>query len=456
MVAAFRHGVETRAPVRTGVLRHEGVEVDAEQGVAGGPEERAGGGVGVGDLTAHGVDGQERVGDSVDRGDDRPPCRTRLPARAAPTAALTQRLPELLDQRRERAPHLIAIRHREHAGGFEPGVEQGGHASFVDLEAVEGRGPELAAVQGDAGEAAKAPQRLGLAARRSRRSRAHRVTHRLLDGLTLSDEPRGQRGVRMHIDESSGSGRFCRRIACVSREVTHRKVNRVSIGPTGEPIIGGMSLRTGPVRVLVAYARPECFIDKTESILARLGYLILRPDELEDRRGELPPGAPHLYVADERQLDEVPNPEGEAERPVIVLSGRQGIDSDDPRVVAAVRRPAGLHDLYCILQRVFELTPRSTPRIPVRIEVDCRRGDRHFEAEMRSISENGALLRCEDRLPLGSTFEMDFALPGVGSVQMRAEAAYQLMPDLGVVFSGVDASLRETINGFIAESILAA
>ncbi len=208
--------------------------------------------------------------------------------------------------------------------------------------------------------------------------------------------------------------------------------------------------------MLVAYARPECFVDKTESILARLGYLILRPEELEERRGELPPGAPHLFVADERRLDEVPNPEGEAERPVIVLTGRQGADASDGRVVAAVRRPAGLHDLYCILQRVFELTPRSTPRIPVRIDVSCRHRDQQWEAEMRSLSENGALLRCEEKLPLGSTFDMKFALPGVGPVKLRAEAAYQLMPDLGIVFSGVDPTLRETINGFIAESILAA
>jgi len=217
-----------------------------------------------------------------------------------------------------------------------------------------------------------------------------------------------------------------------------------------------MSLRTGPVRVLVAYVRPQCFVDKTESILGRLGYLILTPDDFEARASDLPPGSPHLFLADERLLEEVPSPEGEAERPVIVLTGRKGCDSDDPRIVAAVRRPAGLHDLYCILQRVFEMTPRSTPRIPVRIDVSCQRDGLQWDAQMRSISENGALLRCEERLPLGSNFDMRFVLPGSGLVKLRAEAAYQLMPDLGIVFSGVDPILRESINAYIADSILSA
>lgn len=216
-----------------------------------------------------------------------------------------------------------------------------------------------------------------------------------------------------------------------------------------------MSLRTGPVRTLVAYARPECFVDRTESILARLGYVILQPEEFESRsKGELPAGSPDLYLADERRLAEVPAPEGQAERPIIVVTGRHGTESTDPRIVAAVRRPAGLHDLYCILQRIFELTPRSTPRIPVQIDVDCSAGGRMFEAEMRSLSESGALLRCEEKLPLGSTFELKLTLEGVGPVALMAEAAYQLMPDLGVVFSGIDPAVRDSVNTFIENAIL--
>lgn len=218
-----------------------------------------------------------------------------------------------------------------------------------------------------------------------------------------------------------------------------------------------MSLRTGPVRVAVAYAPESAFVPRTRSILGRLGYQILCPDEFEARTAvDLPAGSPHLYLADERRLDDVPRSEGEAETPIVVLTGRHGTDLDDRRIVAAVRRPAGLHDLYCILQRIFELTPRTTPRIPVAINVDCGQRERHWTSEMVSLSENGALLRTDEKVSLGSNFEVAFDLPDGGRVALRAEAAYQLVPDLGIVFSGVDAAVRNQIASFIQDEILAA
>ena len=219
-----------------------------------------------------------------------------------------------------------------------------------------------------------------------------------------------------------------------------------------------MSLRTGPERMVVAYAPESAFVEKTGSILGRLGYAIVDAKTFEAMpAGDRIAGAPHAYIADERRLDDVPRPEDEADRPVIVLTGRHGTDAheDDERIVAAVRRPAGLHDLYCILQRVFELTPRSTPRIPVRFEATCGQRQRRWKAAMVSLSENGALLRCDERVSLGSNFDVAFELPGVGKVALRAEAAYQLIPDLGVVFSGLDPRLREQIAAFVQDEILA-
>jgi hypothetical protein len=75
---------------------------------------------------------------------------------------------------------------------------------------------------------------------------------------------------------------------------------------------------------------------------------------------------------------------------------------------------------------------------------------------MVSLSENGALLRSEERVPLGANFDVAFELPGRGSISLRAEAAYQLMPHLGVVFSGVDSAVRTRIAGFIHDEILSA
>ena len=209
--------------------------------------------------------------------------------------------------------------------------------------------------------------------------------------------------------------------------------------------------------MLVAYAHETAFVDRTKSILARLGYSIFDPKEFEAADPiELPGGSPHVYVVDERRLEDLPDADEAADTPVIVLTGRRGTDSDDPRIVAALRRPAGLHDLYRILQAVFELTPRSTPRIPVTLGVTCGQKERRWEAEMVSLSENGALLRSNEKISLGSSFDLAFHLDEGERVVLRAEAAYQLMPDLGVVFSGVEPAVRERIAAYVKDEILAA
>jgi len=218
-----------------------------------------------------------------------------------------------------------------------------------------------------------------------------------------------------------------------------------------------MDLRSGPVRVCVAYAPESAFVERTKSILGRLGYQIVTEQELEARGpGDRPAGAPHLYLADERRLGDVPRPAEAAETPIVLLAGRRGADLEDDRIVAVVSKPAGLHDLYCIFQRLFEPTPRATPRIPVSLAVDCGRQGRRWTSEMVSLSENGALLRSHEKVPLGTSFDVSFDLPGRGGVSLRAEAAYELMPHLGVVFSGVDSAVRNRIAGFIHDEILSA
>jgi hypothetical protein len=216
-----------------------------------------------------------------------------------------------------------------------------------------------------------------------------------------------------------------------------------------------MGLRTLTSRLLVAYARPEAFVDKTRLILGRLGYHIVTPEDFERMRGTSAGAgrSPDLLIVDERRLAELPSG---SEIPIILLSGRRGLaGSDDPRIVGAVKRPAGLHDLYRLAQQVFEETPRMTPRVPTHLPARCQREDESWEGAVLSLSENGCLLRSRQSPPLGSHFELSFSLPGAGPLALRAEAAYQLVPDLGVVFSGIAASARRAIGNFVSDTILA-
>jgi len=204
-------------------------------------------------------------------------------------------------------------------------------------------------------------------------------------------------------------------------------------------------------RVLLSHAQPDAYAPMTRVILAKLGYLILTPEELEtiDRAEEM---QPLVRVLDERQLAEIPDDHDAI--PVILITGRRGATGADPRIAGAVKRPAGMHELYRLIQQLSEATPRSTPRVPTHIPTRCRRGDKVFSAAMLSLSENGCLMRSPEPVTLGGRVELSFELPRLGRLELEAETAYQLLPDLGMIFHATRASDREAIRSFISYALL--
>lgn len=140
---------------------------------------------------------------------------------------------------------------------------------------------------------------------------------------------------------------------------------------------------------------------------------------------------------------------GRGELPIILLTGRAGIQCEDDCVIGAVKRPAGVHDLYRILQRQFEERPRSTPRIDTELRATCHRRGKSWQAEVLSLSDNGCLLRSGEAIPLGTVLSMSIELPGESAVEVEAETAYQLVPDLGLVFSGTPPAIRERLGAYV-------
>ena len=117
--------------------------------------------------------------------------------------------------------------------------------------------------------------------------------------------------------------------------------------------------------------------------------------------------------------------------PMIVLTGRNGVTGTDPRIIGAVRRPAGLHDLYRLIQEALEETPRATPRIPTHLPARCRRNGQEWKASVLSLSENGCLLRTAQPVPLGTQVEIEFPLRPFGAAagsNGRALAALRAAP----------------------------
>jgi hypothetical protein len=206
-------------------------------------------------------------------------------------------------------------------------------------------------------------------------------------------------------------------------------------------------------RLIVSYAGPEAYVPLARVILANMGYAIL-PEEEWRESPDWAPCTPELRIVDEPRLADVPADAPARRIPMILLTGRKGASCDDPRILGAVRRPAGLHELYRLIQQALEATPRAAPRIATHLPARCRRGAREWRGAVLSLSENGCLLRSAEPLGLGTEFEIGFELPRVGWVETRAESAYQLPPDTGLVFQQTPAGLRRAIAHFVEQGLM--
>ena len=203
--------------------------------------------------------------------------------------------------------------------------------------------------------------------------------------------------------------------------------------------------------VLISHAGPEAYAPMTRVILAKLGYLILLPEEIESI-SDLAGMRPLVRLLDERQFAEIPD-DGDG-IPIVLLTGRHGATGADSRIAGAVKRPAGMHELYRLIQQLTEDTPRSTPRVPTHLSARCKSEGREWTSTMLSLSENGCLVRSPEPLALGRPIDLSFELPRCGRLALEAETAYQLLPDFGLIFHATRKSDREAIAAFVTNTLL--
>jgi hypothetical protein len=203
--------------------------------------------------------------------------------------------------------------------------------------------------------------------------------------------------------------------------------------------------------VLISHAGPEAYAPMTRVILAKLGYLILLPEEIASI-DDLAGLRPLVRLLDERQFGEIPD-DGDG-IPIVLVTGRHGATGADARIAGAVMRPVGMHELYRLIQQLTEETPRSSPRVPTHLPARCKSEGKEWTSTMLSLSENGCLVRSPEPLPLGRRVDVSFALPGSGRLQLEAETAYQLLPDMGMIFHATRQSDREAIAAFVTNTLL--
>ncbi|MBJ21456.1 MAG: PilZ domain-containing protein [bacterium] len=227
-------------------------------------------------------------------------------------------------------------------------------------------------------------------------------------------------------------------------------MTKLSSAPTHAPL--------SPSRTIIYHASGDALGPMTDVILSRLGYQMLLPETFATLQTAQPDLRADLLLVDEKRMQEAveaAEQRGEPHLPIILLTGKQGAPGDDPRIVGAAKRPAGLHDLYRLIQQVFEDRPRSTPRVPTHLRALCESRGSHWEGRVLSLSENGCLIRSSEAILLGQKLHLELLFPQSASIVVEAEATYQLLPDTGLVFSAVEASRREALGRFVAETLLA-
>jgi len=208
-----------------------------------------------------------------------------------------------------------------------------------------------------------------------------------------------------------------------------------------------------PRRVVLAHTTDESFAPMSRAILAKLGYTILTSEEFENIAEELDCDRPDLRIVDERSLPEVPE-DGGCSVPIIVLTGRYGVTGADQRIAGAVRRPAGIHELYRLMQQILEDTPRTAPRVATHLSATVHSGEREWSVAVLSLSENGCLIRSPETLLLGSSVRLGFELPNAGPLEFAAETGYQLVPDVGLIFHAASPANREAVSRYVDAALL--
>jgi hypothetical protein len=184
-------------------------------------------------------------------------------------------------------------------------------------------------------------------------------------------------------------------------------------------------------RRVASYATESDYAPFARSLLWKLGYAVLPPEELERAEARI--------VREDRLAEVAALPP----LPLILLTDRRPPECGDSRVTGSVRRPAGVHPLYRLLQVALEENPRGVPRVEVSLPARATRGAQGFELVVRSISENGCLLGGPKLPPLDGEIELGIELPWGEKIEVTALVSYAQGGDVGAVFQAMTLAAQQ-------------
>lgn len=202
---------------------------------------------------------------------------------------------------------------------------------------------------------------------------------------------------------------------------------------------------------IASYVGPRSLAPHTRAALRGLGYELV--PAFSKGRFDDPSWQPALRIVDESQLAKIPSCEVDPGTPVIVLTGVRPAENSDPRSLGRVRRPAELADLYPLIQRALEKTPRQTPRVATLLSGRCIRADRRAVGSVVSLSDGGCLFKTSHPIEAGEAMNLQFALPRIDILSTRTVCAYRAEGAVGLVFAGASEEIRRRIRGFVTQRL---
>jgi hypothetical protein len=204
----------------------------------------------------------------------------------------------------------------------------------------------------------------------------------------------------------------------------------------------------GRERVVELRAPRRAFARGVPVALERLGYRLVPADRRATAR-------PDARIAAAAELRRIP---GQEPQPVIRLQGRraEGPRGHDPRVVATLRQPAPLGEVYRALQLALEEHPRRVPRaalvLPARFVAD----ERDWPGAVVSLSEDGCLVRSGRPFGPDRRLRLWFPLPDRGLVEVAAHNLYERAGHAGLAFVELDDGTRRAIAATVERVLLGA
>lgn len=203
-------------------------------------------------------------------------------------------------------------------------------------------------------------------------------------------------------------------------------------------------------RVIARHAPCRAFARGALPALERLGYRLLPP-------GSALAGAPGVridaHLVGPRERRRLPQDAG---APLILLAGRRPPRArpGEPDVVATLRRPAELGDLYRALQLALETHPRRVPRAALTLPARCASGSEDFPGAIVSLSEGGCLLRSARPPASRRRLRLYFPLPERGLVEVSARPLYHARGHLGLAFLDLADATRRAITDCVEDALL--